>query len=327
MISLIKQLIQSSPALFLLNAGTEAANFGVPGNQFTIEFVTIDNPGNASDSGAGGGAYKSPHGAVDHAFQMSIYETSTSMINSANAIANLGITLDVRLDNKPATSVSWNEAARFVNWLNTNQGYSPAYKFSIQPGVSGYSPNANIELWLPTDPGYNPKNLFRNSNAHYFLPSEDEWYKAAFHKNDGSTANYWDYPTASNSAPKAVVSGTADGTAVFGNDSIANVNSAGGPSAYGTFAQGGNASEWCESSIDNTNDDPFEARLHRGGNFLSTSSEFDLRATRRGDGDPTDSYQHVGFRVASIPEPSSLLLLLVCASHAVLKRQKKATEN
>jgi hypothetical protein len=29
------------------------------------------------------------------------------------------------------------------------------------------------------------QNLYRHKDAYYFLPSEDEWYKAAFHKNDG----------------------------------------------------------------------------------------------------------------------------------------------
>ncbi len=33
------------------------------------------------------------------------------------------------------------------------------------------------------------------------LPSEDEWYKAAYHYNDGVTGNYYDYPTSSDSVP------------------------------------------------------------------------------------------------------------------------------
>ena len=46
------------------------------------------------------------------------------------------------------------------------------------------------------------QSLFgRNPGAKFFIPTEDEWYKAAYHKNDGVTGNYWDYPTASNTAP------------------------------------------------------------------------------------------------------------------------------
>ena len=34
-----------------------------------------------------------------------------------------------------------------------------------------------------------------------WIPSEDEWYKAAYHKNNGVTGNYWDYPTGTNTVP------------------------------------------------------------------------------------------------------------------------------
>jgi hypothetical protein len=103
------------------------------------------------------------------------------MIDKANAEGGLGITKNTRGADKPATSVSWNQAARFVNWLNTSSGSTPAYKFAIQPGEAGYIQNTNIELWTISDAGYNPNNLYRNSLARYFLPSVDEWYKAAYY--------------------------------------------------------------------------------------------------------------------------------------------------
>ena len=53
------------------------------------------------------------------------------MIDKANTLGGLGITKDTRGANQPATSVSWNEAARFVNWLDTSQGFTPAYKFAL----------------------------------------------------------------------------------------------------------------------------------------------------------------------------------------------------
>ena len=39
--------------------------------------------------------------------------------------------------------------------------------------------------------------------ALFFLPSEDEWYKAAYYKGGGTNAGYWDYPTQSDTAPTA----------------------------------------------------------------------------------------------------------------------------
>ena len=50
------------------------------------------------------------------------------------------------------------------------------------------------------------RNLFRNRQAKYFLPSANEWYKAAYY--DPVVGVYWDYPTGSNSPPVAVPGGT-----------------------------------------------------------------------------------------------------------------------
>ena len=43
--------------------------------------------------------------------------------------------------------------------------------------------------------------ITRNPGAKWFLPSENEWYKAAYHKNDGVTGNYWNYPTSTDVLP------------------------------------------------------------------------------------------------------------------------------
>lgn len=109
----------------------------------------------------------------------------------------------------PATGISWNEAARFVNWLNTSQGYPEAHKFNTQPGDVEYDANANVDLWEAADAGFDPANPFRNSLAQYFLPSVDEWYKAAYYDADANTAagGYWDFPTGSDLAPTPVASG------------------------------------------------------------------------------------------------------------------------
>ncbi len=207
--------------------------FGSGANTFDIEFVTIDNPGNAADTTG------SPNlaGSVPYTYRMGKFEISEQMIEKANALGGLGITKTTRGPDKPATSVSWNEAARFVNWLNTSTGDTPAYKFAIQPGEAGYSANANIELWTISDAGYNPNNLYRNSLARYFLPSVDEWYKAAYY--DSTSGVYFDYPTGSDSIPTAVASGTAAGTAVYGQSRPADITLAGGLSPYGTMGQVG----------------------------------------------------------------------------------------
>ena len=90
-----------------------------------------------------------------------------------------------------------NEAARFVNWLNTSQGYQVAYSFTMS------GPNDNLTLWSSAQAWQlGGENLFRHKDAHYFLPSEDEWYKAAYY--DGNTSTYFDYANGKDTAPPAL---------------------------------------------------------------------------------------------------------------------------
>ncbi|MFM7928550.1 MAG: hypothetical protein ACKO9Q_12650, partial [Pirellula sp.] len=99
-------------------------SFGSNANQFNMEFVTIGNPGNAADTTGA----PSPAGAVGYTYGIGKFEVSRDMITKFNASQSLQITLADMTSyggngaNKPATGVSWNEAARFVNWLNTSQG-------------------------------------------------------------------------------------------------------------------------------------------------------------------------------------------------------------
>jgi|GEM_PF-4234611 len=105
---------------------------------------------------------------------MGKHEISEDMINKANTLGGLLISKDTRGVNKAATSVRWNEAARFVNWLNTSQGFAAAYKFTLQPGAGGYTDNENLVLWTVSDAGYDAGNLYRNTNARYFLERRRE---------------------------------------------------------------------------------------------------------------------------------------------------------
>jgi formylglycine-generating enzyme len=271
-----------------------ADTFGSGANTFEMAFVTIGNPGNVADTTGS----PNPAGSVPYTYRIGKFEISEDMIDKANALGGLGITKDSRAPDKPATSVSWFEAARFVNWLNTSSGGVPAYKFN----------GNSFELWAPGDAGYDPNNLFRNGLARYFLPSFDEWYKAAY--SDPTSGGYFNYPTGSDTAPTAVMSGTAPGTAVISQSFAtgpAAVTLAGGLSPYGTMGQGGNVDEWEESEFDLTNNSPSAIRGFRGGNwdrspaFLLSSNRFSVA--------PSIEDNILGFRVASIPEPSTIVLL------------------
>jgi len=281
--------------------------FGTGSNQFNMDFTTIGSPGNAADTTG----TPNPAGAVSYTYQMGTYEVSEDMITKYNAnfgTANsLVITKDTRGVNKPATSVSWNEGARFVNWLNTSTGGVAAYKFTTN-GV-----NDNIALWSVSDTGYDPANLFRNSLATYVLPSMDEWYKAAFY--NPLTSLYGNYATANGLEPTKVASGTVANTAVYGGQSgPADITLAGGLSAFGIMGLSGNVWEWDETESDLNNNSGSSSRGRRGGQWAESFSG-SLKSSRRLGNTPPFAGSNVGFRVASlsssaaaVPEPASCMV-------------------
>lgn len=315
--------------LALTVTSTKADTFGSGGNTFNIDFVTVGNPGNANDSGTTG-SYFSPYGGVSYTFRMGTYEISRDMITKANNGGTLGLTLQNmtsyggNVGTHPATGLSWNQAARFVNWLNVSSGWSPAYKFAVQPGGVGYTGNENLALWSPSDGGYDALNLYRNSNAHYFLPSENEWYKAAFYSGSGTT--YFDYATGSDTMPTAVMSGTLSGTAVYnqlGAQGPADIFLAGGLSHYGTMGQTGNVWEWTESAADGSNNVSSESRAVR--DMYWSQDVILMRSDNRFDAVPTVSPDIAGgFRVASVPEPSCALLILGSGLVFLARRRRAA---
>ncbi|MFN9347542.1 MAG: SUMF1/EgtB/PvdO family nonheme iron enzyme [Planctomycetota bacterium] len=282
-------------------------SFGSGANQFNMEFVTIGNPGNAADTTG----KPNPAGAVGYTYGIGKFEVSEDMITKFNASQSLQITKDNRGTAKPATSVSWNEAARVVNWLNTSTGGFAAYKFTTG-GV-----NDNIALWTASDTlDYEATNPYRSKRATYVLPSYNEWYKAAYYNPTNST--YYDYTNGSNTAPTAVASGTTAGTAVYGRpfaQGPANVDQAGGLSPYGVMGLGGNVYEWEESSFDLANSSGSSSRGIRGGDWdedssvLSSSSRLNFFL-------PSFELNYIGFRVASlsssappaVPEPSMMVI-------------------
>ena len=305
--------------LTLLALGYQSASaqlvtesFGTGGNAFTMDFVTIGNPNNAADTTG----TPNPAGSVAYTYNLGKHEVSRGQIDKANSAGILGITMFDMSGyggngvDRPATGVSWYESATYVNWLNTSTGGTAAYKF-----VGG-----TFQLWSSTDAGYNANNMFRNSLAKYVIASRDEWYKGAYGKADGSWSNF---PDGTNIAPTAVAGGTDANTAVYGQSVItgpANITNAGGLSSYGTMGQGGNVWEWNETAYDGTNDAVGENQERRGGSWFFNSNYLD--ASNRSILHPTAEVYNTGFRVASVPEPSTGLLVVLGLSGLLLRRRK-----
>jgi formylglycine-generating enzyme len=235
-----------------------------------------------------------------------------------NSGASNGLKYSLRpnMANKPVVFVTWYDAARFANWLHNGQGAG-----STETGA--YTLNGNTGL------------IVRNVGATVWLPTEDEWYKAAYYDptpGAGGGDNYWLYATQSNSVP-TVASANAFGDISNPGPNVANYNlgadwnsqdgnlttvgSAGSESYYGTLDQSGNVGEWTDSAIEFGNQ-----RVLRGGNLVF--GEDALRSTSRHFTLPLNLESNIqGFRLASIPEPSSIILSLL-ASGALLTRRRRA---
>ena len=133
--------------------------------------------------------------------------------------------------------------------------------------------------------------------------NEHEWYKAAY--CDPTTSSYFQYPTSSNSPPIASSPTGLPNHANFSPDvpggGLTDVGAyTGTTSPYGAFDMGGNVWQWNEVLTMGT------SRGFRGGAFNRNAES--MLSTFRVSDDATDGSSNVGFRVASIPEPSSFAL-------------------
>ncbi|MFM8216451.1 MAG: SUMF1/EgtB/PvdO family nonheme iron enzyme [Pirellula sp.] len=301
-------------------------SFGSGANQFNMEFVTIGNPGNTADTTGN----PNPAGSVGYSYGIAKYEVSEQMVQVYNNLGPVPIINSSRGPKKPVTGISWNESARFVNWLNTSKGFTPAYKFTATGATADDSRSLQISLWDPTDTlDYDPANRIRSKRAVFALPSYNEWYKAAYY--DPKSGTYFDYPTGSNTAPSITTGGTTPNTAVYSTHGPADVDFAGGLSAYGVMALGGNVMEHEESTFDLLNLPGPQVRGRRGGWWsasvadLSSSTRYAWEAGHR---DFVD-----GFRVvqlygspAAVPEPTSMAIFgLGALGMAYRSRRRKST--
>ena len=278
----------------------------------SIPFVTVGNPGNSAD-------VRGDKGSVAYLFRIGKYEInnnqyavflnsvaaddphglySTNMtMNTYGGIKRSGspgdysYTLKPGMEHQPVVWVDFNDALRFCNWLHNGQPAGPQDSSSTEDGAYTITPE-----------GIAANNITRNPGARFWLPSDDEWYKAAYHQPyeaDGDPSDYWLYPTRSNDTPFAEPppgSGNSVNACCENGRMVTDVGAyIRSPSYYGTFDQGGNAQEWTEEVIYVTN------RRLRGGSRVynefytkSTDVEFD---TTDYDSDA------IGFRVAGAVEP------------------------
>ncbi|MGB2265597.1 MAG: SUMF1/EgtB/PvdO family nonheme iron enzyme, partial [Akkermansiaceae bacterium] len=263
------------------------------GDSVDIDFVDIGNVDNAADT--------TGYGAVDYEYSIGTYEVTAAQWASVSSFdANVG-SAGTWSGAQPTASASWYEAAKFANWLTSGDALSGAYQFSDATTFTGVDRATALTTY----------------GTIYVLPSEDEWYKAAYFKSDGS--GYTTYATG-NTHP---ASGTDANYNNF-NFSPWNVGS-GSIENNGTYDMGGNVWEWNESAFAGGEPAGGESRVLRGGDWESDS--FELQSSKRSSDIPVSESWEIGFRVASVslsvvPEPSSVGLLVIGALGCVMRRKR-----
>jgi len=281
-----------------------------------IDWVTVGDSGNLPDA-YGYGAVATSYRIMKNELTNDNYaaflnavdpegtnpaDTYSSLMRFFGGIENTGITSGSRylvkpnMGDKPVTFTSWFNAAQFANWLQNGEQTYP----SSAAGATGVNQGAYTITNIAS--GIAPQ---RNSAAVFWVPSADEWKKAAYFKGGAAAAGCWTYPTQSDSPPTAVMA-TSTGIGMLGGISpvpggnsanfnrgadwggkdgnVTTVGTNGGPSTYGAFDMGGNVAEWTdEAGFDATR------RILRGGNFafdsaaMAGSSKSDAGAAARGD--------------------------------------------
>jgi len=333
-------------ALGMLVMGTKTTK------AITVDTVTVGDAGNLSDS--------TGQGAVSYDYNIGITEVNiyqyTAFLNAVAAsdpfgLYNPAMATDANIRGitrsglsgsftysvmgsgyRPVTYVSWFDAARFANWMANGQPTGAQENTTTENGAySLFGATSGVGF---TKNAINPNT---GTATTWWIPSEDEWYKAAYYdpSASGPVGDYWLFPTRSDDVPgnfigpqpnhanhRSWATGLYSVTGEPNYSPSDNYLSDGGAftgsaSYYGTFDQGGNVGEWTDTAFGS-------AREVRGGNWafdeLPMQSDFSMLR------DPTFENSELGFRLATVPEPSVVLLLVMAGAAHGLKRRQRSRE-
>lgn len=326
----------------------------------SLETVPVGDPANTADSAMHSGMPGSQGaGAVGYVFNIGKYEVTagqyTAFLNAVAKTDTYGLYNPNMADpvtqtywgcniqrsglagsyvysvapdwaNRPVNHVSWGDAARFANWLTNGQPTGSQGPGTTETGV--YSINGattDAALLAVKTPDVGTRTAWANGTTSFWLlPTENEWYKAAYYKAGSTNAGYWNYPTANNAAPGFSMADASGNNANYGDFTSPPLDSGkyttvvgefqNSVSPYGTFDQGGNVCEWNETAISATYRGQRGGSAHLNYGYALASNRYSERPGFRG--------YNSGFRIVQVPEPATLFLLAVGGLAMMRKRRR-----
>jgi formylglycine-generating enzyme required for sulfatase activity len=277
-------------------------------HRLRMPFVTVGNPGNPRDT-----QWNTARGQVNYPYQIGKYKVSNAeyaaflnsvaksdphnlMVSGGGEILREGEdgrytyrVLEGR-ERRPVLFVAVVDAMRMANWLN-----------------NGATPKSDTETGSYTFTGYDVVSR-RTANARYVLPSDDEWYKAAYYDPTKSgTGGYWQYPPKTDDPAKMVkelppggpFSANFDNVAAGDGNGTTDVGAyTSASSYYGTFDQAGNTWEWNEPL-----DPASKTASRRGGSQGNAVARLAAGAIASNPITKAGATVNQGFRLGIVPPP------------------------
>lgn len=313
-----------------------------------IEFVPITAAGNAAYQSANPNDLVNGRGSVGYNYQIGKFEVTTAQwVEFFNAAydrpaddrlpylippdfwgaapttpqtpGGLRWTVPAGNEMRPVGNISWRMAAMYCNWLHNGKSAERSAFLNGAYDVGTFSYVGNIFQ----------DQLSRSAGARYWIPTWDEWLKAAHYDPakvnvDGTLGGWWRYSNTSDTpytyGPPG--SGTANAGFFPGNFAIPLGAYTTTTSPWGAFDMAGGTGEWTEGVRTLIGGDRY--RIFEGSYWSEDASIADLVdqiRNRSGDEFPHIPTFEFGLRIATIPSPPWYSLAVVCLIISARRRR------